>query len=151
MPPGTGDIQLTLAQQVPVSGAIIVTTPQDIALADARKGLEMFQKVNVPVLGIVENMSVHVCSQCGHEESVFGQAGGLRLAEQYELPLLGALPLDSSIGKQTDQGMPSVVAQPDSIVAQTYRGIAIRATALLAVAGKDYSSVFPTITVEENG
>jgi ATP-binding protein involved in chromosome partitioning len=151
MPPGTGDIQLTLSQQVPVSGAIIVTTPQEIALADARKGLEMFLKVNVPVLGIVENMSIHVCSQCGHEEPIFGQAGGSRLAEEYELPLLGALPLDGRIGAQTDQGTPSVVAEPDGAIAQAYRGIAIRAAAQLAVTGKDYSNVFPTITVEQNG
>jgi len=151
MPPGTGDIQLTLSQSVPVSGAVIVTTPQDIALADARKGLEMFQKVNVPVLGIVENMSTHTCSQCGHEDPIFGEAGGERLATQYDLPLLGALPLDSRIGVQTDQGTPTVVAEPDGAIAQAYRGIALRAVAQLSATGKDYSSLFPTITVEEDG
>jgi ATP-binding protein involved in chromosome partitioning len=150
MPPGTGDIQLTLSQRVPVSGAVIVTTPQDIALADARKGLEMFQKVNVPVLGVVENMSIHVCSSCGHEEPVFGQAGGERLAAQYDLPLLGALPLDRRIGEDTEQGIPSVVADPDGVIADAYRRIALRASGQLAATGKDYSSLFPTITVEEN-
>ena len=150
MPPGTGDIQLTLSQNVPVSGAIIVTTPQDISLADARKGLEMFQKVNVPVLGIVENMSVYVCSNCGHQESIFGRAGGQRLAEQYELPLLGAVPLDSAIREHADTGHPSVVAEPDAPLAFSYRAIALRASGELAVGGKDYSRLFPTITVEED-
>jgi len=151
MPPGTGDIQLTLAQRVPVSGAVIVTTPQDIALADARKGLEMFQKVNVPILGVVENMSMHICSSCGHEEPIFGQAGGEQLAGQYELPLLGALPLDRTIREQTDQGNPSVVAEPDGAVAASYRSIALRAAGELAASSKDYSRLFPTITVEEDG
>ena len=151
MPPGTGDIQLTLSQRVPVSGAVIVTTPQDIALADARKGLEMFQTVNVPVLGIVENMSIHICSGCGHEEPIFGQAGGERLAAQYELPLLGALPLDRRICELTEQGTPSVVAEPDGAIAQAYRRIALRTAGRLAVTSKDFSSVFPTITVEESG
>ena len=151
MPPGTGDIQLSLSQNVPVSGAIIVTTPQDISLADARKGLEMFQKVNVPVLGIVENMSVYVCSNCGHQESIFGRAGGQRLAEQYELPLLGAVPLDSAIREHADTGHPSVVAEPDAPLAFSYRAIALRASGELAVGGKDYSRLFPTITVEEDG
>lgn len=150
MPPGTGDIQLTLSQRVPVSGAVIVTTPQDISLADARKGLEMFQKVNVPVLGIVENMSVHVCSSCGHEESIFGHAGGARLAEQYDVPLLGAVPLDRGIRETTDEGNPSVVAEPDGAVAERYREIALRSASELAASGKDYSRLFPTITVEED-
>ena len=150
MPPGTGDIQLTLSQSVPVSGAIIVTTPQDISLADARKGLEMFQKVNVPVLGIVENMSVHVCSNCGHQESIFGHAGGQRLAEQYGLPLLGAVPLDSAIRENTDGGYPTVIAEPDAPLAYSYRAIALRAGGELAAGGKDYSRLFPTITVEED-
>jgi len=151
MPPGTGDIQLTLSQRVPVSGAIIVTTPQDISLADARKGLEMFQKVNVPILGIVENMSVHVCSECGHEERIFGHAGGERLAEQYHVPLLGSVPLDRGIRESTDGGNPSVVAEPDGPLAASYRAIALRASGQLAVTGKDYSRLFPTITVEEDG
>ncbi|MCZ6585243.1 MAG: iron-sulfur cluster carrier protein ApbC [Gammaproteobacteria bacterium] len=151
MPPGTGDIQLTLSQRVPVSGVVIVTTPQEIAVADARKGLEMFQKVNVPVLGIVENMSVHVCSSCGHEDPIFGRSGGERLAAEYELPLLGALPLTRQIGEQTDQGTPTVVAEPDGAVAQAYRRIALRTAGELAATVKDYSSLFPTITVEEGG
>jgi ATP-binding protein involved in chromosome partitioning len=149
MPPGTGDIQLTLAQRVPVSGAIIVTTPQDIALADARKGLEMFQKVNVPVLGIVENMSFHICPNCGHEDAIFGQAGGARLAAEYDLPVLGALPLDKAIREQTDDGRPTVMADPDGAVAAAYRDIALRGAGALAASGKDYSRLFPTITVEE--
>ncbi|MGI9257694.1 MAG: iron-sulfur cluster carrier protein ApbC [Gammaproteobacteria bacterium] len=149
MPPGTGDIQLTLSQRVPVSGAVIVTTPQDIALADARKGLEMFQKVNVPVLGIVENMSFHVCSNCGHEEAIFGDAGGTKLAEEYDSPLLGAIPLDARIGAQTDRGSPTVIAEPDGAVADAYRKIAVAASGHLAAKAKDYSQLFPTITVEE--
>jgi ATP-binding protein involved in chromosome partitioning len=149
MPPGTGDIQLTLAQRVPVSGAVIVTTPQDVALADARKGLEMFQKVNVPVLGIVENMSVHICSQCGHEEAVFGTQGGERLSRDYGLPLLGSLPLDIDVREHTDQGRPSVVADPDGAVARRFFDVAGRAAGELAAGAKDYSRLFPSITVEE--
>jgi ATP-binding protein involved in chromosome partitioning len=151
MPPGTGDIQLTLAQRVPVSGAIIVTTPQEVALADARKGLEMFQKVNVPILGIVENMGLHVCSNCGHEEAIFGQAGGKRLAEEYTVPLLGALPLDASIHGDSDRGVPSVAAEPDGSLARRYREIALRAAGALAASGRDYSRLFPKITVEDAG
>ncbi|WP_110690930.1 iron-sulfur cluster carrier protein ApbC [Salinicola endophyticus] len=124
MPPGTGDIQLTLAQKVSVDGAVIVTTPQDIALLDARKGIEMFRKVNVPVLGVVENMSLHVCSQCGHSEPIFGSGGGERIAEQYATQLLGQLPLTLSIREQADGGQPSVIAEPDGEVAQTFRRIA---------------------------
>lgn len=124
MPPGTGDIQLTLAQKVPVSGAVIVTTPQDIALLDARKGIEMFRKVNVPVLGIVENMSLHVCSNCGHSEPIFGQGGGERIAEQYATRLLGQLPLQLSIREQADGGKPSVAAEPDGEIAATFRNVA---------------------------
>src|SRR5581483_4675760 len=120
MPPGTGDIQLTLAQRVPVAGAIIVTTPQDIALADARKGLKMFEKVSVPVLGIVENMSIHVCSNCGHAEHIFGAGGGARMAEQYGVKLLGELPLDAHIREEADGGRPTVVAAPDSPRARAY-------------------------------
>ncbi|WP_267899202.1 MULTISPECIES: iron-sulfur cluster carrier protein ApbC [Modicisalibacter] len=124
MPPGTGDIQLTLAQKVPVSGAVIVTTPQDIALLDARKGIEMFRKVNVPVLGVVENMSLHICSHCGHSEPIFGSGGGERIAEQYDTRLLGQLPLQLSIREQADGGRPSVVAEPDGEVAATFRAVA---------------------------
>ena len=150
MPPGTGDIQLTLSQQVPVSGALIVTTPQDIALADARKGLEMFQKVNVPVLGVIENMSTHACSNCGHEESIFGREGGDRLADEYGLPFLGTLPLDRRIREETDRGEPSVIADPNGSIASAYRAIALRAVGELAAGGKDYSRLFPKITVEED-
>jgi Mrp family chromosome partitioning ATPase len=146
---GTGDIQLTLAQRVPVSGAVIVTTPQEIALLDARKGLKMFQKVEVGILGIVENMSTHVCSQCGHEEHIFGAGGGERMAKQYGVPFLGSLPLDVSIREQTDGGKPSVVSDPKGPVAQRYRDIARRATAQLALAGKDYAGAFPKIVIEE--
>ncbi|MFD1209877.1 iron-sulfur cluster carrier protein ApbC [Modicisalibacter tunisiensis] len=124
MPPGTGDIQLTLAQKVPVDGAVIVTTPQDIALLDARKGIEMFRKVNVPVLGVVENMSLHVCSNCGHSEPIFGTGGGERIAEQYETRLLGQLPLTLGIREQADGGRPTVVAEPDSEVTATFRRVA---------------------------
>ncbi len=132
MPPGTGDIQLTLAQRVPVSGAVIVTTPQDIALLDARKGLKMFEKVNVPVLGIIENMSTHICSNCGHEEHVFGAGGGARMAQQYGVALLGELPLHIDIRTQADDGVPTVVAAPHGKLAQAYRGIARRTVATLA-------------------
>ena len=150
MPPGTGDIQLTLSQRVPVSGAVIVTTPQEISLADARKGLEMFQKVNVSILGIVENMSRHVCTRCGHEEPVFGSGGAERLAAEYGLPLLGGLPLDPRIRETTDRGTPTVAAEPQGALAQSYRQIALGAGAQLAAGGKDYSRLFPTITVEED-
>jgi len=150
MPPGTGDIQLTLAQRVPVSGAVIVTTPQDIALADARKGLEMFQKVHVPVLGVVENMSLHICSRCGHEEHIFGEHGGRNLAEQYGVPLLGALPLDRRIREETDQGTPTVAADPKGPLARAFTEAALRAAGELAARTKDYSRLFPNITVEDN-
>jgi ATP-binding protein involved in chromosome partitioning len=150
MPPGTGDIQLTLAQRVPVSGAVIVTTPQDIALADARKGLEMFQKVHVPVLGVVENMSLHICSRCGHEEHIFGEHGGRNLAEQYGVPLLGSLPLDRRIREETDQGKPTVAADPKGPLARAFTEAALRAVGELAARAKDYSRLFPNITVEDN-
>jgi ATP-binding protein involved in chromosome partitioning len=149
MPPGTGDIQLTLAQRVPVAGAVIVTTPQDIALADARKGLAMFEKVSVPVLGIVENMSQHVCTNCGHVEHIFGSGGGVRMAEQYKVRLLGELPLDAAIGIEADGGKPSVVAAPDSPRAQAYMHMARNTAGALAARGRDRSSVFPKIVVEE--
>lgn len=148
MPPGTGDIQLTLSQRVPVSGAVIVTTPQEIALADARKGLQMFRKVSVPVLGIIENMSVHVCSQCGHEEPLFGSGGGARMAEDYDVEVLGTLPLDLRIRELTDGGNPSVVAEPDEPPALAYRAAARRMASRLATQGRDYSRRFPKIVVE---
>ncbi len=150
MPPGTGDIQLTLAQRVPVSGAVIVTTPQDIALADARKGLEMFQKVHVPVLGVVENMSIHVCTNCGHEEHIFGEHGGRGLSGQYGVPLLGSLPLDKRIREETDNGKPTVAADPTGPLARAFREVALRAVGELAARAKDYSRLFPKITVEED-
>ncbi len=150
MPPGTGDIQLTLAQKVPVAGAVIVTTPQDIALADARKGLKMFEKVAVPVLGIVENMSVHVCSNCGHVEHIFGAGGGARMAEQYGVRLLGELPLDARIREEADGGRPTVVAEPGSARAEAYLEMARRTAGALAVRPVDRSGVFPKIVVEKS-
>jgi ATP-binding protein involved in chromosome partitioning len=150
MPPGTGDIQLTLAQRVPVAGAVIVTTPQDIALADARKGLKMFEKVSVPVLGIVENMSVHICSNCGHSEHVFGSGGGERMAREYGVRLLGELPLDAHIREETDGGRPTVVAAPDSARAKAYFEMARRTAGALAVRARDRSGMFPRIVIEES-
>jgi ATP-binding protein involved in chromosome partitioning len=150
MPPGTGDIQLTLAQRVPVAGAVIVTTPQDIALADARKGLKMFEKVSVPVLGIVENMSVHICSGCGHAEHIFGAGGGARMAEQYGVKLLGELPLDVHIREEADGGRPTVVAAPGSPRARAYFEMARRTAGALAIRARDRSSVFPKIVIEES-
>jgi len=148
LPPGTGDIQLTLAQQIPVSGAIIVTTPQDIALIDAQRGLSMFNKVNVPVLGIVENMSLHRCSQCGHEEAIFGTGGGQAMAEINKVDFLGALPLDIRIREQADSGHPTVIAEPASRAAEMYREIARKTAARLALTAKDFSRRFPTIVVQ---
>jgi ATP-binding protein involved in chromosome partitioning len=148
MPPGTGDIQLTLAQRVPVAGAVIVTTPQDIALADARKGLAMFEKVAVPVLGIVENMSIHVCSNCGHAEHIFGSGGGARMAAQAGVRLLGELPLDVRIREDADGGHPTVVSEPDSRRAQLYFEMARRTAAALARRARDRSAIFPNIVVE---
>ena len=147
LPPGTGDIQLTLAQQVPVTGAVIVTTPQDIALLDARKGLKMFEKVGIPILGIVENMSIHICSKCGHEEHIFGSGGGDRMATDYEVEMLGALPLDMSIRMQVDSGTPTVAAEPDGRIAEIYKGIARRVAIKIAEQAKDHSAKFPTIKV----
>ncbi|HWK75812.1 MAG TPA: iron-sulfur cluster carrier protein ApbC [Povalibacter sp.] len=149
MPPGTGDTQLTLSQRVPVSGAVIVTTPQDIALLDARKGLRMFQKVEVPVLGIVENMSTHVCSSCGHEEHIFGEGGGRRMAEQYGLELLGELPLDIRIREQMDGGTPTVVAEPDSPRGRAYVEFARRTAGRLARASLAPAAAFPNIEIED--
>jgi ATP-binding protein involved in chromosome partitioning len=150
LPPGTGDTQLTLAQKVPVSGAVIVTTPQDIALLDARKGLKMFQKVEVPVLGIVENMSTHICSQCGHEEHIFGAGGGVKMAEQYGVDFLGGIPLDRDIREQADGGKPTVVADPEGRNAQVYREIARRTAAKLSMQAKNYSAKFPKIVISNN-
>jgi ATP-binding protein involved in chromosome partitioning len=150
LPPGTGDTQLTLAQKVPVSGALIVTTPQDIALLDARKGLKMFEKVEVPVLGIVENMSIHICSKCGHEEHIFGQGGGASMASQYNVDLLGALPLDIRIREETDGGKPTVVAEPEARISQIYREIARKTTAKLSLQAKDYAAKFPNIVIQNN-
>ena len=150
MPPGTGDIQLTLAQQIPVAGSVIVTTPQDISLIDARKGLEMFRKVSIPVLGIIENMSTHICSNCGHEESIFGAGGGERMSEEYDVELLGQLPLDASIREQTDCGNPTVAAAPESGPAVAYFGAARRLSSALAAQGRDYSAKFPNIVVEDS-
>jgi ATP-binding protein involved in chromosome partitioning len=148
LPPGTGDIQLTLAQRVPVSGAVIVTTPQDIALLDAKKGLKMFEKVEVPVLGIVENMAVHVCSNCGHAEHVFGEGGGERMAAQYGVPLLGSLPLDIRIREDADGGHPSVISDPTSPVSQAYRTIARNAAARLSLQAKNKHIAFPNIVIQ---
>jgi len=150
LPPGTGDTQLTLAQKVPVSGAVIVTTPQDIALLDARKGLKMFEKVEVPVLGIVENMSIHICSKCGHEEHIFGEGGGQRMSEEYNVDFLGALPLDIRIREETDNGKPTVVAEPDSRISQIYREIARRTAAKLSLQSKNYAAKFPQIVIQNN-
>ncbi|HSN63896.1 MAG TPA: iron-sulfur cluster carrier protein ApbC [Azonexus sp.] len=148
MPPGTGDIQLSLAQKVPVTGAVIVTTPQDIALIDARKGLKMFEKVNIPILGIVENMSIHICSKCGHEEHIFGQGGGERMGKDYDVDFLGSLPLEMAIREMTDTGKPTVVGAPDSRTAEIYRSIARRVAVKIAQKAKDMTSKFPSIVVQ---
>ncbi len=148
LPPGTGDIQLTLAQRVPVTGAVIVTTPQDIALIDARKGLKMFEKVGIPILGIVENMSIHICSKCGHEEHIFGSGGGEKMCKDYEVEFLGALPLDIAIREQTDSGKPTVAAAPDGRIAEIYRGIARRVAVKIAEQAKDMTAKFPNIVIQ---
>jgi ATP-binding protein involved in chromosome partitioning len=150
MPPGTGDIQLTLAQKVPVSGAVIVTTPQDIALLDCRKGIEMFRKVDIPVLGVVENMAVHVCSNCGHAEHLFGAGGGERVARGYGVPLLGSLPLDIRIREQTDGGMPTVVAEPDGALAASYRAIARGMALALLRRQRSTPATGPVITISND-
>ncbi|MEW6097873.1 MAG: iron-sulfur cluster carrier protein ApbC [Pseudomonadota bacterium] len=149
MPPGTGDIQLTLSQRVPLTGAVIVTTPQDIALLDARKGLKMFEKVGVPILGVVENMAVHVCSKCGHAEHIFGAEGGKRMAAEYGVDYLGALPLNLSIREQTDSGRPTVVSEPDGEIAALYKEVARKVAVKVAERAKDYSAKFPTITISK--
>jgi len=148
LPPGTGDIQLTLAQKVPVTGAVIVTTPQDIALIDARKGLKMFEKVGIPILGIVENMSIHICSKCGHEESIFGSGGAERMCKDYGTEFLGALPLDINIREQADSGKPTVVSDPDGRVAEIYRRIARRVAVKIGELQKDMSGKFPNIVIQ---
>jgi ATP-binding protein involved in chromosome partitioning len=148
MPPGTGDIQLTLSQQVPVSGAVVVTTPQDIAAIDARKGLAMFRKVSIPVLGVIENMSTHICTACGHEEAIFGTGGADAMVRDFGVELLGRLPLDASIREQADSGNPTVASDPDSDAAEAFRSAARRMAAALAMKGKDYSAKFPKIVVE---
>ncbi len=150
LPPGTGDVQLTLAQKIPVSGAVIVTTPQDIALLDARKGLKMFEKVNVPVLGVVENMSTHICSNCGHEERIFGEGGGQRMSEEENVDLLGALPLNMSIRQLADDGKPTVVSEPDSRITELYVDIARKVAAKLALKARDYTNRFPKIVIKND-
>ncbi|CAB3971730.1 ATP-binding protein [Burkholderia aenigmatica] len=148
MPPGTGDIQLTLAQRVPVTGAVIVTTPQDIALLDAKKGLKMFEKVGIPILGIVENMSIHICSNCGHEEHIFGAGGAERMAQDYGVNVLGSLPLDIAIRERADSGTPTVVADPDGALAGRYREIARGVALAIAERSRDMTSKFPSIVVQ---
>jgi ATP-binding protein involved in chromosome partitioning len=150
MPPGTGDIQLTLSQKVPLTGAVIVTTPQDIALLDAKKGLKMFEKVGVPILGIVENMAVHVCESCGHVEHIFGAEGGKRMAAEYGVDYLGALPLNLSIREQADAGRPSVVSDPDGEIAAIYKTVARQVAVKIAAKAKDFSAKFPTISISKN-
>ena len=150
MPPGTGDIQLTLSQRVPLTGAVVVTTPQDIALLDAKKGIKMFEKVGVPILGIVENMALHVCSNCGHVEHIFGADGGRKLAQDYGMDYLGALPLNMQIRLQADTGHPTVVSDPDSEVAGIYRGVARKVAVSIAAKNKDFSSKFPTIKISKD-
>ncbi len=150
LPPGTGDIQLTLAQKIPVAGALIVTTPQDLALLDARRAIEMFQKVQVPVLGIVENMSLHTCTHCGHQEPLFGAGGGEKLAQEYGVTCIGQIPLDVKIREQTDSGMPPVVSDPEGSLSKLYRDIARQVAAKIALQPKDYSSKFPNIVVKSD-
>ena len=150
MPPGTGDIQLTLSQRVPMTGAVIVTTPQDIALLDAKKGIKMFEKVGVPILGIVENMAVHICSNCGHTEHIFGEDGGKKMAADYKMDYLGALPLDIQIRLQADNGRPTVVADPDGDVAGIYKAIARKMAITVAAKAKDFSAKFPTIKISKD-
>ncbi len=148
LPPGTGDIQLTLSQKIPVTGAVIVTTPQDIALLDARKGLKMFEKVGIPILGIVENMSTHICSNCGHEEHIFGAGGGAAMCKDYNVDMLGSLPLDIKIREQSDGGKPTVIAEPDSQIAKTYKQIARTIGIKLSQQALDHTSKFPNIVIQ---
>jgi ATP-binding protein involved in chromosome partitioning len=150
MPPGTGDIQLTLSQRVPMTGAVVVTTPQDIALLDAKKGIKMFEKVGVPILGIVENMAVHVCTNCGHIEHIFGADGGKNMATEYNMAYLGALPLNMQIRLQADNGKPTVVSDPDGEVAGIYKAVARQVAVSIAAKNKDFSSKFPSITISKD-
>jgi len=151
LPPGTGDVQLTLSQQIPVTGAIIVTTPQEVALIDARKGLQMFNKVNIPVLGVVENMSTHICGQCGHEEAIFGCDGGASLAQEHQVTFLGALPLDAHIRQSMDVGEPTVIQDPLGALTQKYRAIATQVSSAIALKRRDYGHAFPNIVIEPAG
>ncbi len=150
MPPGTGDIQLTLSQRVPMTGAVIVTTPQDIALLDAKKGIKMFEKVGVPILGLVENMAVHVCTNCGHVEHIFGEDGGKRYATEKGIDYLGALPLNMQIRLQADNGKPTVVSDPEGEVAQIYKAVARQVAVKIAAQAKDFSSKFPSIKISKD-
>ena len=149
MPPGTGDIQLSLSQEVPLTGAVVVTTPQDVALMDARKGLVMFEKVNVPILGIIENMATHICSNCGHEEHIFGEGGAEKMAKQYGVDLLGELPLDINIRLSMDKGEPIVISEPEGKIAQIYREIARKLAIAVAKKNKDYSRKMPSIKISD--
>ena len=148
LPPGTGDVQLTLSQQIPVTGAVIVTTPQQVSLIDAKKGLKMFDKVEIPVLGIIENMSTHVCSNCGHEEAIFGAHGGEQMAKEYKVDFLGALPLDKRIREEADNGKPTVTAEPQSEIAQKYRNMAHKISAQIGIQKRNYANVFPNIVIQ---
>jgi ATP-binding protein involved in chromosome partitioning len=150
LPPGTGDVQLTMAQQIPVTGGLIVTTPQEVALIDARKGLRMFEKVNIPILGVVENMSTHICENCGHEEAIFGEGGGQALAQSAEVPYLGGLPLARHIREEADQGHPTVIEAPSGAAAQQYRHIAHQIGTHLAQQKRSYAHAFPNIQVENS-
>lgn len=150
LPPGTGDVQLTLSQQIPVTGSVIVTTPQQVSLIDAKKGLKMFEKVEIPVLGIIENMSTHVCSNCGHEEAIFGAHGGENMAKEYKVDFLGALPLDKRIREEADQGKPTVTAEPNSDIALKYRQMAHKISAQIGIKKRNYANVFPNIVIQNN-
>ena len=149
MPPGTGDIQLTMSQRVPMTGAVVVTTPQDIALLDAKKGIKMFEKVSVPILGIVENMAVHVCTNCGHIEHIFGADGGKKMAAEYDIAYLGALPLNMQIRVQADSGKPTVVSEPDGDIAKIYKTLARQVAVTIAAKNKDFSNKFPAIKISK--
>lgn len=150
LPPGTGDVQLTLSQQIPVTGAVIVTTPQQVSLIDAKKGLKMFEKVEIPVLGIIENMSTHICTNCGHEESIFGAHGGENMAKEYQVDFLGSLPLDKRIREEADAGKPTVTADPSSDIAQKYRNMAHQISAQIGIQKRNYANVFPNIVIQNN-
>jgi len=150
LPPGTGDVQLTLSQQIPVTGSVIVTTPQQISLIDAKKGLKMFEKVEIPILGIIENMSTHICSNCGHEEAIFGEHGGQELASTYNIDFLGSLPLDKRIREEADSGKPTVTAEPNSAIANKYRHMAHQISAKIGVKKRNYTNLFPKIEIQNN-